>query len=138
MEIHFIKIISSQTCKLLIFLLNVTNYNKVNRSPPPRRRPETGLCVGGGEQSESWNTHYLCSLVSRHEWSRPSVKRNISKLLLFCKKRLTATLSYTELRSTNDMYKMTTACSRITKRRAGYPTCQSIFSPQWLDSPLGA
>jgi hypothetical protein len=63
--------------------------------------PPTGqLCVwggGGAEHSDSWNTPLPVLCVTRHECSSSSVKRSISKSLLFCKKGLIATLSYTEL-----------------------------------------
>ena len=53
--------------------------------------PTTDSCVGAREQSDSWNTPLpvLCS--------KSSVKPSISKSPLFCKKGLTATLSYSEL-----------------------------------------
>lgn len=43
--INFIKITTSQSCKIVIFLLNLTNYNTANGSLTPQR---TAVWGGGG------------------------------------------------------------------------------------------
>jgi hypothetical protein len=59
--------------------------------------PTTDSCVGRGRSTQTAEHPTTCALRLPTRMQRSSVQRSISKSLLFCKKGLTATLSYTEL-----------------------------------------